>query len=68
MLGLHLAELTGDNTPDMRMLIYADAIVATPEKWDGISRSWKDRGYMKKVSLMMIDEIQLLGNERGPHS
>ena len=52
----------------MRALIYADAIVATPEKWDGISRSWKDRGYMKKVSLMMIDEIQLLGNERGPHS
>ena len=65
-LGLRLAELTGDNTPDMRALMYADVIVATPEKWDGISRSWKDRGYVKKVSLMIIDEIHLLGNDRGP--
>ena len=65
-LGLKMAELTGDFTPDMRSLLGADLIVATPEKWDGISRSWKNRDYVKMVALMIIDEIHLLGNDRGP--
>lgn len=30
-------------------LLAADLIVCTPEKWDGISRSWQSRGYVKKV-------------------
>ena len=39
-----MVELTGDFTPDMRALLNADLIVATPEKWDGISRNWQGRG------------------------
>ena len=38
-----LVELTGGVTPDLRALLAADIIVATPEKWDGISRSWQSR-------------------------
>ena len=34
----------GDITPDLRALLAADVIVATPEKWDGISRAWHSRG------------------------
>lgn len=59
-------ELTGDNTPDARALLSADIIVATPEKWDGISRSWQARAYVTKVALVVIDEIHLLGADRGP--
>ena len=59
-------ELTGDVTPDMRAIEKADVIVTTPEKWDGISRSWQTRGYVKAVALLVIDEIHLLGDERGP--
>ena len=44
-LGKRLVELTGDITPDLRALLAADVIVATPEKWDGISRAWHTRGY-----------------------
>jgi activating signal cointegrator complex subunit 3 len=44
-----MVELTGDYTPDMRALQAADLIVATPEKWDGISRNWQNRAYVKKV-------------------
>jgi activating signal cointegrator complex subunit 3 len=40
VLGKRLVELTGDYTPDLRALLSADIIVATPEKWDGISRNW----------------------------
>lgn len=65
-LGLKLVELTGDNTPDTRTIRDADIIITTPEKWDGISRSWQTRDYVRKVSLVIIDEIHLLGGDRGP--
>lgn len=65
-LGLKIVELTGDNTPDTRMIKDADIIITTPEKWDGISRSWQTRGYVRQVSLVIIDEIHLLAGDRGP--
>ncbi|KAF2766453.1 Sec63-domain-containing protein [Teratosphaeria nubilosa] len=65
-MGLKLVELTGDNTPDTRTIRDADIIVTTPEKWDGISRSWQTRSYVQQVSLVIIDEIHLLGGDRGP--
>ena len=65
-MGLKLVELTGDNTPDTRTIRDADIIITTPEKWDGISRSWQSRGYVRQVSLVVIDEIHLLGGDRGP--
>lgn len=65
-MGLKLVELTGDNTPDTRTIRDADIIITTPEKWDGISRSWQTRGYVQQVGLVIIDEIHLLGGDRGP--
>jgi len=53
--------LTGDVAPDMQAVAHADVIVTTPEKWDGISRSWQTRSYVKAVTLLVIDEIHLLG-------
>lgn len=63
-LGKKLVELTGDYTPDLRALMAADVIICTPEKWDGISRAWHTRSYVKKVCLLVIDEIHLLGADR----
>ena len=40
---VRVVELTGDTTPDIRAIEQADVIVTTPEKWDGISRSWQNR-------------------------
>lgn len=56
-----MVELTGDVTPDMRAIVQADLIVTTPEKWDGVSRSWQNRSYVQKVAILIIDEIHLLG-------
>lgn len=28
----------------------ADIIIVTPEKWDGISRNWQGRSYVRKAS------------------
>lgn len=52
-------------TPDMRAIAQADLIVTTPEKWDGVSRSWQNRSYVQKVSILIIDEIHLLGKAAG---
>ncbi|KAF7411272.1 hypothetical protein HZH66_000168 [Vespula vulgaris] len=65
-LGKKVVELTGDVTPDIKIIANASVIITTPEKWDGISRSWQTRSYVQKVGLIIIDEIHLLGEDRGP--
>ena len=41
-------------------------IVTTPEKWDIITRKSGDRTYTQLVRLLIIDEIHLLHDNRGP--
>lgn len=65
-IGKKVVELTGDTSPDIRAIKESHVIVTTPEKWDGISRSWQTRNYVKDVALIVIDEIHLLGEDRGP--
>ena len=65
-MGLRIIELTGDATPDLPTLKRADVIITTPEKWDGITRFWSQRSYVQLVSLLIIDEIHLVGADRGP--
>ncbi len=40
-------ELTGDSAPDQAALARADILITTPEKWDGVSRAWQKRDYVK---------------------
>lgn len=35
----------------------ADVIITTPEKWDGVSRSWQVRSYVQDVALIIMDEV-----------
>lgn len=65
-VGFAVEELSGDSTPDMRAIADADILCTTPEKWDGISRSWQVRKYVTAVKLVIFDEIHMLGTDRGP--
>ena len=58
--------MTGDFTPDLEALKKSHILITTPEKWDGISRNWQNRSYVQEVGLIVIDEIHLLGQDRGP--
>ena len=40
--------------------------MATPEKWDIITRKSGDKVYTELVKLLIIDEIHLLHDSRGP--
>jgi activating signal cointegrator complex subunit 3 len=64
-LNFSILELTGDVTPESSALDQANLLIVTPEKWDSISRGWQKRAYVQKVELVIIDEIHLLGVERG---
>ena len=41
-------------------------IVTTPEKWDIVTRKSGERAYVDLVKLVIIDEIHLLHDSRGP--
>jgi activating signal cointegrator complex subunit 3 len=64
-LNKKVLELTGDHTPNFKALLQADVLVTTPEKWDGITRNWQSRAYVRSVALVIFDEIHLLGQDRG---
>lgn len=64
---LQVAELTGDTDPaQMRNVQHASIIITTPEKWDSITRKWKDhQKLMEMVKLFLIDEVHTLKEDRG---
>ena len=68
-LGIVCKELTGDaDVASWSELTNVDIILTTPEKFDSITRKNKDRGGMAffgDVALVMIDEVHILGDERG---
>jgi ATP-dependent DNA helicase HFM1/MER3 len=66
-IGLNCAELTGDsNAGDLRKVQSANIIITTPEKWDSMTRKWKDHErLMKLVKLFLIDEVHILKDDRG---
>lgn len=61
-----VVELSGDSSASKAQLSRSDVIVTTPEKWDVITRKVGSRLLTEKVSLLIIDEIHLLHDERGP--
>ena len=61
--GLKCIELTGDTENENETNIEnSNIICTTPEKWDVMTRKWKNRHLiMSTVRLMLIDEIHVLG-------
>ncbi|KAL2892261.1 DExH-box ATP-dependent RNA helicase DExH12 [Bienertia sinuspersici] len=64
--GVNVKELSGDQTLTRQQIDDIQIIVMTPEKWDIITRKSGDRTYTQLVKLLIIDEIHLLHDNRGP--
>lgn len=67
-IGMSCYELTGDsdNHVDYRSLLKHDIIFTTPEKWDSITRKWKEiTFFLKEVAMLIIDEVHMLNENRG---
>lgn len=67
LLGLECAELTGDTANDhLRQVQQASIIITTPEKWDSITRKWRDnRRLVEMIRLFLVDEVHILKDQRG---
>lgn len=61
------AELTGDtDASTLRSVANAGIIITTPEKWDSVTRKWKDHAkLMDMIRLFLIDEVHILRDSRG---
>ncbi|KIW33062.1 uncharacterized protein PV07_04561 [Cladophialophora immunda] len=64
--GIRVSELTGDRQLTKQQIADTQVIVTTPEKWDVITRKATDQSYTRLVRLIIIDEIHLLHDDRGP--
>uniref|UniRef100_A0A0D3AM67 RNA helicase n=1 Tax=Brassica oleracea var. oleracea TaxID=109376 RepID=A0A0D3AM67_BRAOL len=64
-LGLRVVELTGETALDLKLLEKSQIVISTPEKWDALSRRWKQRKYVQQVSLFIVDELHLIGEGQG---
>jgi len=64
--GIVVRELTGDQALTKKQISETQIIVTTPEKWDIITRKSGERTYTSLVKLIVIDEIHLLHDDRGP--
>lgn len=68
-MGITYASVTGDSDYiDFGELKNYNVIVTTPEKWDVMTRKWKEnKDFLESVRLFMIDEVHLLNDDiRGP--
>lgn len=67
-LSLKVIEVTGDSENiNYTQINEANIILSTPERWECVSRRWKEySSLIGNIGLLMIDEIHLLqDNERG---
>ena len=59
-----IAELS-DRSPDINAISHARIIIATPERWDSFSVNRCAKQLLKQITLLIIDEVHLLGTSRG---
>eukprot|EP00957_Ditylum_brightwellii_P082642 6283800-Ditylum_brightwellii.AAC.1 len=64
--GVTVRELSGDSSLTRQQISETQIIVTTPEKWDIVTRQGEGRAYTQLVRLVIIDEIHLLHDDRGP--
>lgn len=65
-LGVLCEIITGDSVlQDLSSILPYHILITTPEKWDSLSRRWKECPHaFSAIKLFMIDEIHLLNEDR----
>lgn len=64
-LGKKVVMLTGETGADLKLLAKGNIIITTPERWDILSRRWKQRKNVQNVDLFVVDELHLLSEPDG---
>lgn len=64
--GVVVRELSGDSSLTRQQISQTQVLVTTPEKWDIVTRQGEGRAFTQLIKLVIIDEIHLLHDDRGP--
>lgn len=64
--GVVVRELSGDSSLTRQQIAETQLLVTTPEKWDIVTRQGEGRAFTQLIKLVIIDEIHLLHDDRGP--
>lgn len=67
--GISCLEVTGDSDiTDLKAINNYNILISTPEKWDSLTRRWRDSpSFVTSIKLFLIDEIHLVNEDnRGP--
>ncbi|XP_055378712.1 U5 small nuclear ribonucleoprotein 200 kDa helicase [Condylostylus longicornis] len=65
-MNIKVVKLTGETGTDLKLIAKGQIIITTAEKWDILSRRWKQRKNVQNIQLFIVDELQLIGGEEGP--
>lgn len=65
-LGKKVALFGDDSAANLAALKESDVCVSTAQRWDVVSRRWRQRKLVQQVRLYIFDQMQLLGGEDGP--
>ncbi|CAI6284200.1 unnamed protein product [Periconia digitata] len=63
--GKDVVKLTGETAADLRLLEKGDLILATPAQWDSLSRQWQRRKNVQSVTLLIADNLHMIGGSYG---
>lgn len=64
-IGHTIVLLTGEQTMDLKLAQRGQLIISTPERWDNISRRWKQRKSVQNVKLFIADDLHMIGASNG---
>ncbi|CAK9438230.1 uncharacterized protein LODBEIA_P24840 [Lodderomyces beijingensis] len=66
-LGIKVGILTGDSSyKEAENVRKSQVIISTPEKWDVITRKWRDyKKLFGLVKILLVDEVHILKESRG---
>ena len=65
-LGRKVVMLTGETATDLKLISKGHIIISTPEKWDILSRRWKQRKNVQNINLFIVDDLHVIGSDEGP--
>ncbi|KAF6208456.1 hypothetical protein GE061_016912 [Apolygus lucorum] len=66
LIGNRVVLLTGETATDLKLLSKGLVVISSAEKWDVLSRRWKQRKNVQNIQLFIVDDLQLLGSLDGP--
>jgi pre-mRNA-splicing helicase BRR2 len=61
-----VVQLSGETTPDLKLVAEGKIIICSAKQWDAISRRWRQRKAVQAVTLFIVDDIHFLGGNEGP--